>query len=413
MNTEKKILLENFISLTTLQVVSYIIPFLSLPYLSRVLGAEKFGIVFFALAFIQYFVILTDYGFDLSATREVAVNRHNISNLSNIFNAVYVIKILLSCISFIILCLILVFVPKLQTNWLIFIFSFFTVIGNALFPTWFFRGMEKMKYITFINICSKFTFLLFIFIFVKQESDYLIVPLFNSLGFVVAGIAGYIFAIKNFQLKIYIPKWNFIIKQFKYSSSFFFFFLSVSAYTNTNTFCLGLINLNSLVGYYVAAEQFYKAISALSEPINTTLYPHVAKYRNITLYKKIFYSVVILNTIVCISTFCFAPYIVKIFYGNNMLPSVGILRIFCIGNLITIPHMLLGYPLLGSIGYIKEVNYSVIIPALVHILALIIMFMTNNINIYKVAFLAIFTEYFVFSLRLYWVKKYKLFALNT
>ena len=102
---EKKTLLENFLSLGALQIVSYVIPLINLPYLSRVLGVEKFGLVFFAFAFMQYFIMLTDYGFGLSATREIAVNRHNKNNLSNIFSAVTFLKIILLLISFIILSL--------------------------------------------------------------------------------------------------------------------------------------------------------------------------------------------------------------------------------------------------------------------------------------------------------------------
>ena len=101
MNNTKKRLLENFISLGALQVVSYTLPLITLPYLSRTLTSEKFGLVFFAFAFMQYFVVLTDFGFNLSATREIAVNRHNQNNLSNIFNSVTTLKILLVLLKFV------------------------------------------------------------------------------------------------------------------------------------------------------------------------------------------------------------------------------------------------------------------------------------------------------------------------
>ena len=92
MSEAKRNLLENFLSLGALQIVGYIIPLINLPYLSRILGVEKFGLVFFAFAFMQYFIMLTDYGFGLSATREIAINRHNSNNISNIFSAVTFIK---------------------------------------------------------------------------------------------------------------------------------------------------------------------------------------------------------------------------------------------------------------------------------------------------------------------------------
>ena len=206
MSEAKRNLLENFLSLGALQIVGYIIPLINLPYLSRILGVEKFGLVFFAFAFMQYFIMLTDYGFGLSATREIAINRHNSNNISNIFSAVTFIKFCLLIISFLVLCIMIIFIPKLHQNWLIFILSFLMVVGNAIYPVWFFQGMERMKYITFLNILAKIIFLVLIFIFVKKESDYIIVPLLNSLGFLVSGIIGMYFAIKELGARLYIPK---------------------------------------------------------------------------------------------------------------------------------------------------------------------------------------------------------------
>ncbi len=407
---EKKTLLENFLSLGALQIVSYALPLINLPYLSRVLGVEKFGLVFFAFAFMQYFIILTDYGFCLSATREVAVNRHNQNNLSNIFNSVNTSKILLLLISFLVLLICLIFVPKLQQNWLVFLLSFLMVVGNAIYPVWFFQGMERMKYITFLNILAKTIFVVLIFVFVKKESDYIIVPLFNSLGFLVSGLIGFIFAVRNFNLKLYIPKWNSIIRQFKYSSEFFISRVSVSAFNNTNSFCLGLISSNIMVGFYVAAEKIYIAINGLQAPINQALYPFIAKNKDLKLFKKIYSIAVILNILICSVMFIFAKEFITLFYGVNMVNAYKVLRIFCIGSFIVLPHVLLGYPLLGALGHTKEANMSVIVPSITHIIGLFILFITGNMNIYSIACMAVFTEYVVFAMRIYWVRKYRLFC---
>lgn len=407
---ENKRLLENFLSLGALQVVSYALPLINLPYLSRVLGVEKFGLVFFAFAFMQYFIIITDYGFCLSATREIAVNRHNQNNLSNIFNSINTLKFLLLLLSFIILLVCVIFVPKLQENWLVFILSFLMVVGNAIYPVWFFQGMERMKYITFLNILAKTIFVVLIFVFVKHESDYIIVPLFNSLGFLISGLIGFLFAVKKFNLKLYLPSWKSIIKQFKYSSEFFISRVSVSAFNNTNSFCLGLISSNIMVGFYVAAEKIYFALSGLQGPLNQALYPFIAKHKDIQLFKKIYCIAVILNTFICAFMFIFAKYFIIIFYGAEMVNAYRILRIFCFGTLIAVPHMLIGYPLLGGMGYTKEVNASVVIASIIHICGLAILYFTGYMNIYSIAIMATCTEYIVFAMRFYWVRKYKLFS---
>jgi len=408
MQQPKKTLLENFLSLSALQIVSYMLPLISLPYLSRVLGAANFGLVFFAFAFMQYFIMLTDFGFGLSAVREIAVNRHNKNNLSNIFSSVMFIKLILLIISALILILMILLIPKLRENSLLFIISFPMVIGNALYPVWFFQGMERMKYITFLNILSKLIFLVLIFIFVKKESDYILAPLLNSAGFLVSGAIGLYFALKQLGAELYLPKLHSIKKQFKYSSQFFLSRVSVSAYTNTNTFCLGLTGSNIMTAYYIAAEKIYNAVNGLAYPVNGALYPFIAKNRDIKTYKKIFTAACLVNFCICAFIFIFAQQFINIFFGSEMIEAYKVLRIFCIISLFVFPSMLLGYPLIAASGYVKEANESVIAGSLIHIAGLSVLFFSGRMDIYSIAFMVMLTEIIVFGIRVYCIFKYKL-----
>ena len=183
---EKKRFLGNFLSLATLQGLNYILPLLTLPYLVRVLGAEKFGLIAFATAVVGYFIVLTDYGFNFSATREVANYRDDKNKLVEIFSSVMIIKVSLLLISFIILLFLIFFFEKIGNDALLYVLTFGSVVGQVLFPVWFFQGVERMKYITIINIISKTIFTVAIFLLVKQTSDYLLVPLLTSVGIIVA-----------------------------------------------------------------------------------------------------------------------------------------------------------------------------------------------------------------------------------
>jgi len=139
----KRTVLSNIFSLSTLQGINYILPLIVLPYLIRVIGPGKFGLIAFAQALIQYFMILTDYGFSLTATRNISLCRAHKEKMCNIFSSVMTVKSILTALSFVILILIVRFIPKFRQDWLIYILSFGAVIGTTLFPVWSSRDMRK------------------------------------------------------------------------------------------------------------------------------------------------------------------------------------------------------------------------------------------------------------------------------
>ncbi len=127
-------LVENVTSLSIVQAANYLVPLITFPYLVRVLGPQKFGLVAFAQAFTQYFVVLTEYGFNLSATRQIAIHKENPQEVSVIFSSVMVTKTLLMFVSFLLMATIVLGVPEFRSNWPLYFASFLLVVGNVLFP---------------------------------------------------------------------------------------------------------------------------------------------------------------------------------------------------------------------------------------------------------------------------------------
>ena len=405
---DRKRLLENFLSLSVLQGANYILPLITLPYLVRVLGPEKFGLIAFAQSFIQYFNIFTDYGFNLSATREISIYRDNKEKVSEIFSSVMIIKFGLMIISLLILSFLVFTIPKFRNDWLVYFFTFGMVFGNVLFPIWFFQGIERMKYITILNITARLIFTICIFIFIRKTSDYIYVPLLNSLGFFIAGSLAIYIILKNFQLKIILPKFQIIFKYFKDSTQFFLSRVSVSMYTSTNTFVLGLFTDNKMVGYYSIAEKLYIALQQIYHPLVNTLYPYIAHKRNVHLYKKIFKFVVFFNITILLCIFISSNQIIEIIFGKGLEISSNIFKILIFSAIIVVPSILLGYPFLAAMGYPNYANFSVVLGSIFHLVGLGVLIIFHLINGYTVALMVLLTESFVLIIRLYGTIKYSL-----
>jgi PST family polysaccharide transporter len=257
--------------------MNYILPLITFPYLVRVLGVEYFGLLAFATAVITYFNIITDYGFNLTATREISIHCDNQEKVIEIFSSVMSIKLLLMCFSFLLLIVLVFLFEKFANHWEIYLLTFGTVVGQVLFPIWFFQGMERMKYISYLNIVAKVIFTVAIFIFVKDQNDFYLVPFFTSFGFIVVGIWSLWIIYKEFGIRFKVQSLE-ILKYYFFDGWYLFKTrIFVSIYTITNIFLLGLLTNNIVVGYYSIAERIIGAIGGLFIPANQAMYPFMTK----------------------------------------------------------------------------------------------------------------------------------------
>src|ERR1700676_3953032 len=182
----------NATSVMAVQAGSYILPLVNIPYLLRVIGPEHYGLIAFSQAMMAYFVTLNDYGFNLSATRELSVHRDDLALRSELYSTVMTIKCSLCLVSFVILCTLVHFVPRFHQDAPVFFASFGTVVGSMLFPRWFFQGIEKMYLISLENLVMNAVFTAGIYVFVRHSSDYLIAAMLQAGGTLLAGIVGLI-----------------------------------------------------------------------------------------------------------------------------------------------------------------------------------------------------------------------------
>ena len=356
-NTEdKKRLISNFFSLAVLQGANYILPLLTLPYLIRVLGIDTFGLLAFATAVIAYFNIVTDYGFNLTATREISIHRDDKNKVIEIFSSVMTIKVILMFLTLLLLTILVFSFDKFSKDWEIYFLTFGTVIGQVLFPVWFFQGMERMKYITYLNIFAKSIFTVAIFIFVQEQSDFWIVPILTSTGFIIAGIWSLFLIKKEFNINFKFQSFNFLKRKIIDGWYVFLSQVKISLFSNTNTVILGLIAGNQAVGYFVAAEKLIRSLASLQVPVTQTLFPYISKEIKIdkmTTINKIFKISkigTIIYSAILIGIFIFSEELIILIFCENMTESVIVLKILLIIPLTIFLNNMFGTQILLNLG---------------------------------------------------------------
>jgi len=331
---EHKILLKNTFSLSILQFANYVLPLITIPYVVRVIGPDKFGLISFAQAFATYFLLVVNYGFDLSATREISSNRDNKNTLVRIYSNVLFTKAFLFTLCTLIFTSLIFLIPKFRENILVFIVSYLIVAGYVLFPTWLFQGLEKLYITSIFNFIVKLLFTIGIFIFVRNKNDFYLVPLLMSLGQIFAGTLALMYSLKLLDWKINMPRLEDIFRELKNGFSVFISLVFINFYTISNTFILGFFAPHENVGYFASGSKLVLVFQTLVlAPLAQSLYPHVGKIlrndlnRGIEYIKKFSVIVTALTLPASIFLLIFAPILVKVFLGDQYLPSINVVRI--------------------------------------------------------------------------------------
>ena len=329
----RRTIAKNLISLSLLQYASYVFPLFTVPYLTRVIGVSRFGLVAFAQATVAYFGILVNYGFSYSATRQVTIERESRERLRQIFSQVMWAKILLAVLGFMILVPLIFILPRYRHEPLLF-FAAYTIVAGFVFTSeWFFQGMEEMKYITMAGLISRGVATGLVFVVVRHAADYVFVPLLAGLGTIAGGLTGQWIIWKKYRIGIGGLSLAGVWRQLREGGDTFLSMAFISLYTTSNVFFLGLLATPADVGYYSAAEKVVTGVRSLWGPIPQVLFPHFSKEytRDVGSAKRQLRTVLLLTAgatlFVSLLGCVAAPVIVRYYLGPGFGTSTRIIQI--------------------------------------------------------------------------------------
>lgn len=324
---------QNIIALSSIKGLQYILAFITFPYLVRVLQVEKFGAIALAQGIIEYFVIFTDYGFNFLGPREIAKN-DTIEERGAVFSSIFFAKLLLLLFASVVFILLSVLVSQFyKVDILLYLVLYLSVIGNVIFPIWFFQGIQEMRHITIANSIARIASVCGIFFFVKIPDDYILAAFMQSLVPIVAAIYSWCIIVKKYPEVLCRPSSGAVLKQLKDGWTIFISTIATNLYTASNVVFLGILTNNTVVGYFSGAKKIIDNITALFSPVSQALYPHISKLANesqdkaILFLRKAFLLFGISTFVLSFLVFILAEPIVGLLLGSNYEQSIIYLRI--------------------------------------------------------------------------------------
>jgi polysaccharide transporter, PST family len=374
-NSDFRKIFFNIANFSLFQLTNYLVPLITIPYIVRVIGAGKFGIISFVQAVIYYFLIIVDYGFDISATQKVAQNLKSREKLNEIFSTVFVIKLLLMFLSLLVLICSFLLFEKVREYYIIYIFFFLMIPAQSMLSVWFFTGMEEMKYLNYTNVISKLGYLIGILVLISKPEDYYLIPAISSTAMLIAGGFAFWFMFYRFKIRFIIPSLNSIYDALKDGWHVFVSNISINLYRNSNIFILGLLAPDSIVGIYSAGEKIVKIIQSIFTPITRVLYPYISRKKieapekSIKIIKKMVIFIGISTGVIFLFIITFSESITLLIFGEEFRQSINVIRICSIAILFGPVNYIIGVIFMLNFNLKSEFTKSVLMAGMVSIVS--------------------------------------------
>jgi len=305
----KSTMFKNIAYLALVQVSNFVFPVITLPYLVRTLGVSDYGSIMLSLAIVQYFSLVVDYGFNYSATREIAIAKSK-KEINSLFSRTILAKTLLLVISLVLYSIYCIFFAREGNSWVTFSFAL-VIIGNCYFPLFFFQAIEKMKVIATLSILSKFLCTVWLFTMVKDSGDVFNAAYFYGLNALLPSIFSFVYIYSRKLVSFELAPLSQVRTSLKRGSAIFISQISISFYTTFNVILLGFFYPPAVVGYFSAAERMRAAVQSCFVPIQQVVFPRINKEIKNFKHRFKIYTILYLSLAFLVSLFIF-------FFGQQL-----------------------------------------------------------------------------------------------
>ena len=276
LNKKMNIVFKNFTYLSILNGLNIVLPLLVIPYLTNVIGVAHYGVYAYILVLVQNINVVTQYGFQFSATKKISQNRDDHSFLEQYCSNILCARFLVATLCIVVVLALSHWALDTSDRFFMFLTAIGMIYGDVFIPTWLFQGLERMKYMTIVNASSKILFTILIFVVVVRPEDYEYIMLLNSLGFLLAAILSMALVRKQFKIRLPKPRMKEVFSELRESLSLCFSMIGIDLYRNMNVVVLNFFVSDAAMGVYALAERVIKAAQSFITPVSQALFPHMS-----------------------------------------------------------------------------------------------------------------------------------------
>lgn len=327
---------KNFIYQVLYQVLALLLPLITAPYLTRVLGAERIGIYSYTNSIVNYFMMFAMLGFNTYGMRTIAQIRDDRKELNKEFSSIFALQFIISLsIVFVYILYLCFFVREYK---LFFIIQTIYILGCAFDINWFYFGIEKFKITVIRNTLVKLFTLLSILIFVKDANDLWKYTIIMTAGTVISQTI--MWSCINKYVRFIKVLSNDILKHLKPVLLLFIPTIALSIYKVMDKIMLGNISGTTQVGYYESSEKIINIVLGIINALGTVMMSRMSnivanndKKLSLKYIDKFMNGVMYISIAMSIGLISISDKFIPLFYGKNFETAINLV----IGLAITIP----------------------------------------------------------------------------
>ena len=397
---------KNIIVLYGFSIAKILFPLITLPYLTRVLSVEKYGVVAYVKSIMTYMQLVIDFGFMLSGTKEIVQTKEDKRTMSAVVGDILLARLALCAISFAALYILSLAMPILRGNMAYTLMTFAPVALTVLLFDYVFRGLEQMQVITVRFIIMKSFSTVLTFLLVKSDSDLMLIPILDTIGSVLAIVLVWL-SLNKLGVQVTFTGISSALRKLRESAIYFASNIATTIGGALSTLLIGAFMQPADIAYWGAALQLVSAVLALYSPVIDGVYPNIVKTRDYSVIRKTALIFMPLIALGCLFVFAFSDLIVTIAFGEKYAASAGILKGLIPVLFFAFPAQLLGWPSLGTIGKTKQVTISTVIYGTFTIVGLLLLIVLDTFTLKNVVILRSSSEIVLFFPRLLFCIKYR------